>query len=267
MVTVPQVADVMLSKSVSNPTPNVGDTVIFTITVLNDGPDPATAVDVTDVLPAGYTYNAGSIAGGDSRNDGAAPTLTWTVNSLGLGFPNQVTLTFSATVLASPSDYVNVAQVADMDQYDPDSTPGNDDGDQSEDDEDNAAVVPQAADLSLLKTVSDDTPNVGDVVTFSLENSNAGPDAATGVAVADVVPAGFSNITNISNGGTLAGSTINWSGLTVATATPLVLTFDATVDTPTGAVGEYLNVAQVTASDQNDTDSIPGNDDGGQVRR
>ena len=128
-----------------------------------------------------------------------------------------------------------MAEVTAADQYDPDSTPGNDDGDQSEDDEDRASVTPQRADLSLAKTVSDTSPLVGDVVTFSITVSNAGPNDATGVAVEDVVPGGYSSITNISNGGTLAGATITWSGLSVTTAAPLVLTFDATVDAPTGA--------------------------------
>ena len=94
-----------------------------------------------------------------------------------------VTVTFEATVEAPPADFLNVAEVTGSDQFDVDSTPGNDDGDQSEDDEDNAAVAPQVADLELAKTVSDATPNVGDVVTFTLVVTNAGPGDATGVVV------------------------------------------------------------------------------------
>jgi uncharacterized repeat protein (TIGR01451 family) len=78
----PQEADLRMEKTVNNPTPNVGDTVTFTITVYNDGPDTATNITVEDVIPNGYTYVAASIAGGDSRDDTGAPTLTWTINSL-----------------------------------------------------------------------------------------------------------------------------------------------------------------------------------------
>ncbi|MBU7029974.1 MAG: DUF11 domain-containing protein, partial [Theionarchaea archaeon] len=49
VITVKGSADLRIEKTVSDPTPNVGDTVTFTITVYNDGPDTATNVDVEDV--------------------------------------------------------------------------------------------------------------------------------------------------------------------------------------------------------------------------
>ena len=81
--------------------------------------------------------------------------MTWTIATLALGASTD--LTFTATVVAptgAAGEYVNVAEVTAADQFDPDSTPDNDDGDQSEDDEDNASVTPGQADLSLAKSVS-----------------------------------------------------------------------------------------------------------------
>ena len=172
-------------------------------------------------------------------------------------------MTFDATVLAPPAGYANVAEVVAADQFDPDSTPGNDDGDQSEDDEDNAAWCPSAWTLELVKTVSDASPNVGDVVTFTLTVTNARSRRCHRCCGAGRGPGRVLGHSNISAGGTLVGSTITWSGLSVSTATPVTVTFEATVDAPTGG-REYLNVAEVTAVDQFDPDSTPGNDDGDQ---
>src|SRR5262249_54131488 len=52
----PQQADLQIRKGVSNATPNVGDPITFTVTLTDNGPDPATNVRVGDLLPAGLTF-------------------------------------------------------------------------------------------------------------------------------------------------------------------------------------------------------------------
>ena len=74
------VADLRLDKSVDNTSPNVGDNVVFTITVTNDGPSDATGVTVLDQLPSGYTYVSDDGAG--AYNSG---TGVWTIGSLANG--------------------------------------------------------------------------------------------------------------------------------------------------------------------------------------
>ncbi len=98
------------------------------------------------------------------------------------------------------------------------------------------------------------------MVTFTIAVSNAGPGNASGVAVKDMVPDGYSGISNISNAGDLQNSTITWSDLSIANGATLSLYFDAVVE----AKGEYKNTAQVVAADQNDLDSSANNDDGDQ---
>ena len=73
-------------------------------------------------------------------------------------------LTFQAEVLAT-GDFTNVAAVTASDQYDPDPTNNTD----------SETATPQIADVSLVKSVDDTSPNVGDTVTFTLTVSNAGP--------------------------------------------------------------------------------------------
>ncbi|WP_457664695.1 SdrD B-like domain-containing protein [Thiolapillus sp.] len=240
--------DLELTKTVSGGPHNVGDTVTFTVQVLNNGPSNATGVAVQDVVPNGYA-NISNISNGGSASGG---TITWS----GLSIANGATasLTYQA-VIQSSGNYTNVAQVTAADQPDVDSTPGNDVP--GEDDQDTAVVTPGAViDLELTKTVSSGPYNVGDTVTFTVQVLNNGPSNATGVAVQDVVPNGYANISNISNGGSASGSTITWSGLSIANGVTVSLTYQAVIQ----ASGSYTNVAQVTAADQPDVDSTPGND-------
>ncbi len=116
------------------------------------------------------------------------------------------------------------------------------------------------ADLSLNKTVDNSTPNIGSSVVFSITVTNDGPSDATNVTVVDTVPSGFSSITNITTGGvagggTVVGDTITWSGLNIANGNSVVLTFSVTVN----STGIYNNLAEITASDQLDSDSTPNN--------
>ncbi len=95
-----QGVDLNITKSVSNLAPNIGDTLTFTLLISNTGPDTATDLQVLDPVPAGFTYVASSMAGGDIRDD-STPTgtgLDWTINSLPAG--SSTSLTFQAIVLA-----------------------------------------------------------------------------------------------------------------------------------------------------------------------
>ena len=74
----PQQADLALAKTVSNPTPNVGDSITFTITLTNNGPDTATNVTVNDLLPAGLTF----VSGTPSEGTYDPTTGIWTVGTV-----------------------------------------------------------------------------------------------------------------------------------------------------------------------------------------
>lgn len=106
-------SELVLEKTVAPRPTAVGDTVTFTITVTNEGPDAAPLVEVIDVLPSGYSYLSNSIAGGDNRSqaDPSGSGLLWIVDELpATPGSNQVVLTFEAVVQAS-GDYLNTAEV------------------------------------------------------------------------------------------------------------------------------------------------------------
>ena len=76
-------------------------------------------------------------------------------------------------------------------------------------------IVYTGSDLSpSTKSVSNALPIAGQTVTYSIVVKNAGPTAATGVAVTDTVDT--TKLTNIvpGQGGTLAGNTLTWNGTT-----------------------------------------------------
>ncbi|MFO0807782.1 MAG: SdrD B-like domain-containing protein [Gemmataceae bacterium] len=245
-VTPGQIADLSLTKTVDNARPNVGQTVTFTITVSNAGPNGATNVAVRDVLPSGLQF----VSSSPSQGSYVSGTGIWTVGSIASG--GSATLQIVARVTTAGAK-VNGAEVSASDQPDPDSTPGN--NSTTEDDDDTATVTPQVADLSLVKTVSNVTPNVGQTVTFTLTLANAGPDAATNVAVADLLPAGLQFVSSNPSQGSYNSATGLWTIGTVASGGSATLQVVARVTT----VGAKTNVAQVSQSDQFDPDSTPNN--------
>jgi len=237
---------------VNNATPNVGADVTFTVTISNAGADTATNVAVSDVLPAGLTF-VSSVPSQGSYNSGAG---VWTVGTLNSGA--NATLTITATVTTTGAK-TNTAQVSASDQSDPDSTPNN--NIPNEDDQASATVTPGAViDTSLDKQVSDATPNVGDIVTFTLVIANAGPSTATNINVTDIVPSGYTYLAASSAGGDTnndtnpATSGLTWTINSLASGASVTLTYQATVL----ASGTYENYAEITSHTETDSDSTPG---------
>ncbi|HMB68927.1 MAG TPA: DPP IV N-terminal domain-containing protein, partial [bacterium] len=113
----PTGADLGLTKTVDNPTPAIDGTVTYTLSLTNFGPNPATGVEVTDLLPSDVAYVT-SVASQGSYVDG---TGLWTVGSLGVNVTatlditadiaagGNVTIVNSASVTASDSTDTNSA--------------------------------------------------------------------------------------------------------------------------------------------------------------
>ncbi|HEY6942292.1 DUF7507 domain-containing protein [Dokdonella sp.] len=225
-------ADVAVAKGVDDTTPNVGATIIYTITASNGGPNDATGVEITDNLPAGTTFvsataSQGTYAGG-----------VWSVGALANGA--SATLAISATVEA-PGSIVNTATITHEDQFDPVGA-NNQAG---------VTINGQQADLGVTKTVDDAAPDVGDSVTFTVTVHNNGPSDATGVAVSDALPPGLVSISATPSQGAYDNLSGTWAVGTLAAAGPgssAILTIVADVAT----AGPMTNTASVSASDQPD---------------
>lgn len=246
----PAGADLNITKTVTNSIPNVGDQVTFTITLTNQGPANATGVEVTDLLPDGYSY----ISHLTSSGTYIPGTGIWGLS--GITYPGGATLTVTASVDAPTgtlNEYKNIATVSDSDQNDPDPS----------DNSSFAETDPRQSDLSVDKSSDNLSPGVGDLITFTISVTNQGPDAATSVVVKDVLPNGYTYVSD--NGGsatTESGGTVTWTiPGSIASGGTATLQISVTVNAP-GTGISYLNTAQVTDADQWDPDSTPNDNTG-----
>ena len=229
------VADLRVSKTVNNSSPQVGDSVQFTMSVFNDGPSQAGGVVLTDVLPTGFTWVSSSPSGGTTYD---VATGLWNVGTLANG--GSATLVLVATVNPS-GNYLNDVIVSESDVLDPDPTNNSA----------SISVFPTSADLSVTKSVDNPSPPVGGAVQFSINLNNHGPSAATNVTVADVLPTGYTLVGfTASTGTTYNNATGDWTVGTLASGTTANLRINATVN----ASGSYVNTASVSHSDQPDPD-------------
>ncbi|MDI3484670.1 MAG: hypothetical protein PWQ74_1257, partial [Methanobacteriaceae archaeon] len=100
-------------KAVNNTAPRYGDSVKFTLTVTNVGPNTAADVTVADVLPSGLLYVSSSPTG---SYDPVTRTVTWSLGEMAVGASR--TLEIIATVNTTDVALVNTATVAGS-VYDP----------------------------------------------------------------------------------------------------------------------------------------------------
>ncbi|MEI8048091.1 MAG: hypothetical protein WCI92_11975, partial [Bacteroidota bacterium] len=203
---------------------NAGDHITYVFTVTNTGNVTFTNVTVSD--PKVGPVSGGPIA---SLAPGASDHLTFTVTPYTI-LPADITagaFTNTATVSATHPGGVYTATDSDVQNF-------------------------SNADLAIIKTVNNATPNVGSNVIFTLTATNNGPGAATGVHVADLLPSGYAYVSSSTITGTYTSGTGVWAIGAMAVTGTATLTITASVH----ASGTYTNTATI-AGEQ--TDPVPGN--------
>jgi len=180
LVEVAPSADIALTKTASAGAIDDGQEVTFTVTAENDGPDAASGVAVTDLLPAGLEY----VSSTTSQGSYGQATGVWTVGALANAAAATLTVTAKATKAGS---ITNTATTTAEEQFDPVAA------------NDSASVtveVAPSADMALKKTITPEPVRPPAEVTYTLTVSNAGPDAAEGVVVTDPLPTGETYLTD-----------------------------------------------------------------------
>ena len=125
-----QVADLRIEKTVDNTNPAIGDTVTYTVTVTNDGPDTSTGVvydeewDSSGMTPIIATATNFIIGPSNCTSPGLPLITNCSIFTTPLIPGDTSVLTFSFLITGS-GNFVNTAEITAADQFDPDSTPNN----------------------------------------------------------------------------------------------------------------------------------------------
>jgi uncharacterized repeat protein (TIGR01451 family)/gliding motility-associated-like protein len=238
-----EATDLEVVKAVDKTRANVGDALRYDVTIKNNGPGNATGVLVVDVLPLGQLALVGTPT--VSKGTYNVANGVWTVGNLASG--ESATFTVNSTITTAGT-IVNTATIRGNEA---DQVPGN-----------NSSTVitvvgttgAEVADLSIVKIADSQEVTLGSNVVFRLVAANAGPSAATGVIVTDVLPAGLDYVSASTSVGTVAynqaNRTITWTIGTIARNQADVV---LTITTKTSVVGKLRNVA-VIDGDQVDPD-------------
>ena len=285
----------IVKKHVGKSPYTVGDTVTFSLTVLNQGSVPAFNVEITDYIPAGLTlvdatWTASgtkatqTISGPIAAGSSAAATIKLRINNdfTGKSLTNEVEIS-KADDDSNPANTppVDVDGVIDNNQSNngttKDDVTNEDNKANASNDLDNAdidridvlqkPVLNPIFDLAIRKNMIGTGPfKAGDAVPFEIVVFNQGTAAAFNVEVTDYIPTGMSLVAG--NGWAISGSNaVQTVAGPIAPNSSVVIPITLKIDT--GFTGTNLtNVVEITKADDDnnptntpptDIDSTPGN--------
>ena len=186
--------DSRIEKSSNSDNYNFEDVVVWTLNITNAGPNKATGVVVTDILPEGLIYIRDDSGG---KYDPATGILN--IGELDVGEQKIVNI---FAIINKTGEIVNKANVTSK-EFDINLTNNHDQS---------SVIVPPTSDLEVKKMVNNSLPNYNDLVEWTIVVKNNGPDTAHGVVAKDILPksliwinndGNYDHVTGIWNVGTL----------------------------------------------------------------
>jgi len=232
------------SKTADSSTAAPGGQDGYTITISNPNAEDVTLDTITDTLPDGFSYVAGSSSGVTTSDpDVSGQDLTWN-GPFTAPANGDVTLHFLVTVATVAGDYTNNAGGTAEGGFTVAPT-----GPTAQ------ITVESGADLSITKSDSPDPVFVGNDLTYTLTASNAGPETASNVVVTDALPADVTFKSASPSSCTESGGTVTCDLGDMAADTDVSMTIVVTAD----SVGTVTNTATVS-SDTADPDTSNNSD-------
>ena len=222
-----------------------GDSILYTLTVTNDGRAVATNLVFTDTVDPAFDtivpLDGGTLSGS---------TITWNLGTLAIGA--SATVQFRATLAASLPFQAVVANQAFATSTDTPTPIPSDDPGTGDVDDPTVFTVDNEADLGAsTKTVLDlngGAVQPGDVLEYTVEVRNDGDAPATNVVVSDPIDPNLTDVVP-ADGGVFDGTAITWNvPAALAPGDTVLVTFTATVNAATASGTDIANQASMTAT-------------------
>ncbi|MBR6993452.1 MAG: DUF11 domain-containing protein, partial [Methanobrevibacter sp.] len=232
------ICDLIINKTVNASSIDVGDSVEWTISVINVGPSTALDVKVKDNLPDGaIILSANPSAGNFDMN-----TRVWEIGSLDANNPVSLIL---VTQIVAEGNITNVV-VVNTSTYEPNKT---------NNEANNTTVANPVCDLEIIKLVNASRVYEDDLVEWTITVINRGPSVAYDVIVNDTLPNGLKLISSTPSTGKYSNGIWDIGTMDKDATVSLVLITQAT------ELGNITNIASVnsTTPDKNTTNNIANN--------
>ena len=246
--------DLGITKTATDPTGLIGDTLAFEIVVSNLGTTPLAGVIVSDSLPSVLTLTSAVPAG---TLDAATSQWTWTLETIPPDGADTITVLAEIDAGSADGVYQNIARVATPDGFvDPNGQ------------NDRAAatmtVTSSAPDLAVTASVDDATPAEGDTIHIDAVVTNlqgAGATPVTGVVVEAFSDVELTVVTATPTLGSYDLLTDEWTVGNLAVGQSATLGLD--LEIPAGTAGQQILTAafvqavdQLQATEANDTATV-----------
>ncbi|NQX62049.1 DUF11 domain-containing protein [Paenibacillus qinlingensis] len=176
--------NIMVSKSVNLTYAAIGDTLIYSLDILNNSVVQVTNIVINDALPSGVTFLPGSVTVDGVPKPTADPTSGYTLGSLNPGVNSHVVFRGTVTSVPNPPQADNHASISFTSGAFTGATFSN-----------TVTTYIEQPIISLTKSASQSLAVIGDIIAYTIEVRNTGSTAAD-ITIFDNIPAGSSFLVN-----------------------------------------------------------------------